>query len=178
MQTETTDDNRAEMRELSIESSVRRLLEDVKALVGATAVLEGTGSPAKAHYESEVVRILSQMEIDLNIARSAFDAREATTSEGLHDTVRGGVDAGVRCSSRRHPCCSGVSTRLPCLTGAGSGRRAGPTTTEPAELAIREGKSGSTRTNHVDVVAEHGGADPSGGHPETDHRAQAHPRED
>jgi hypothetical protein len=35
------------------------------------------------------------MEIDLNIARSAFDAREATTSEGLHDTVRG-VDEVAR----------------------------------------------------------------------------------
>jgi hypothetical protein len=88
MDSKTTTGDRMEMRELTIESSVRRLLEDAKAVVGATAVLEGSASPARERYEQEVVRILSQMEVDMRLASAAFDADEATTSDDLRDTWR------------------------------------------------------------------------------------------
>jgi hypothetical protein len=87
----TKDAARAEMRELNIESSIRRLLDDAQAVVGSTALLEGTTPPASERYEQEVVRILSRMEIDLRLARAAFDADEAETSEDLRETLR---DAG------------------------------------------------------------------------------------
>jgi hypothetical protein len=88
METTKTGNVRTAMRELAIESSVRRLLEDVKAVVGANALMEGAPSPARDRYEQDVVRVLSQMQVDLRLARAAFDADEADTPDDLRDTLR------------------------------------------------------------------------------------------
>jgi ATP-dependent Zn protease len=75
-------------RDGAIETSVGRLVDDARSVVAATTVLEGAVPENRRRYEDQVCRALTNMEIDLGIARAALEAHDATTSDDLQDTMR------------------------------------------------------------------------------------------
>jgi hypothetical protein len=87
--------SRLTSREAAIEASLDRLAADSKEVRSAAAVLHGTPSPNRQRYETQISRALATMEVDIGLARAAFDANDAVTPDDLHDTMRQ-VDESAR----------------------------------------------------------------------------------
>ena len=64
-----------------LDAAVDRLLDDVRDLRAATAVLDGTATEAEARYAEEVAAALSALRLDISLARAALAARDAETTE-------------------------------------------------------------------------------------------------
>ena len=95
MTSTSSSESRLTSREEAIESSLDRLAADSKELRAAAAILRGTPTPNRQRYETEICRALATMEVDVGLARAAFEANDAVTSDDLHDTMRQ-VDESAR----------------------------------------------------------------------------------